>query len=245
MPLLDQSEAATLPAGDWRAGAFADIAARLTPPSEFPCTFSQNAFRRGLIRFLFVEAADEAALTAAGHDLLAYVEESRDWDGQTNTARPLLMLFAPDALPASDLAAHHAFGWKALNHWRQMDPSPWPADVPRDPHAPFWSFCLAGTQLFVNMSSPAHVRRKSRNLGRAFALVINPRERFDVVAGNTPEGHRTRAAIRARATAYDGMPHSALLGHYQKGELEWVQYALPDGENVEVGRCPFEGGSRG
>jgi N-omega-hydroxy-L-arginine synthase len=99
--------------------------------------------------------------------------------------------------------------------------------------------CFAGMQLFVNMSSPAHARRHSRNLGRHLLFIINPRERFDVVAGETPEGARVRQVIRDRAAAYDGMSHAPALGKYLKGQLEWPQYALPDDNETTPAACPF------
>lgn len=235
MSLLDHSDISGMADDDWRRQAFTDLSERLTPPSEFPCTFSQNAFRRGLIRFSFVEGS----LAAAQTDLQAYVEESRDWDGKVNSARPLLMIFSDKVAKFDRLEDYHSFGWQALQYWHDHDPAGWPAGVSVEPGAPFWSFCFAGTQLFVNMSTPLHIHRKSRNLGRFFTLVINPRERFDIVAGNTPEGQRVRSKIRERAMAYDGLPHSPLLGSYQKGELEWVQYALAETNEAALPQCPF------
>ncbi len=239
MALLAQNDIATLPPDDWRQAAFADLATRLTPPSNFPCTFSQNAFRRGLIRFSFVDAPGEEGYADAMADLADYVAESADWDGQTNTARPLLMIFSSSAAAFDRADDYHTFGWQALQYWHDHDAAPWPENVSRDPKTPFWSFVFAGTQLFVNMSTPAHIRRRSRNLGRHFTLVINPRERFDIVAGDTPEGRRVRAAIRSRVGKYDDLPHSPLLGSYQKGELEWVQYALSDDGLDPPATCPF------
>lgn len=231
--LPDQTEPA------WHREVHDDLAARLTPPSAFPCTFSQNAFRRGLLRFAFVETLDKPGLAALREDLGAYVREAREWDGQVNTASPLIVAFSHAAIAPGPLAAQQQAGWKVLQDWIDHDPAPWPADVAPDPTAPYWSLCHDGMQLFVNMSSPAHQKRKSRNLGRHFLFVVNPRTRFDVVAGDTPEGRRVRAVIRERAEAYDGMAHAPQLGLYQKGELEWVQYALPDENTPPPARCPI------
>lgn len=240
MALLDQSEVSNLPADDWRRVALGELTERLTPPSDFPCTFSQNAFRRELLQFSFVDQAGDAGFAAAMNDLRDYVEACRLWDGKVNSARPLLMIFSDDAAGCQTLDQYHALGWQVLQYWHDNDPSTWPDGVSNEPDSPFWSFCFAGTQLFVNMSAPLHTQRKSRNLGRYFTLVINPRERFDIVAGFTPEGQRVRAKIRARAKAYDGLPHSPLLGSYQKGELEWVQYALAEDNKPALSRCPFQ-----
>ena len=237
MALLDHSDVTGLPEDDWRRQAFDDLSERLTPPSDFPCTFSQNAFRRELIRFSFV---GEVGFAAAQQDLHAYVEDCRDWDGKVNTARPLLMIFSDTVAGFDRLEDFHSFGWQALQQWHLHDAEDWPKGVSKQATSPFWSFSFAGMQLFVNMSAPLHTLRKSRNLGRFLTLVINPRERFDIVAGNTPEGQRVRSKIRKRAKAYDGLPHSPLLGSYQKGELEWVQYALGETNEVALDKCPFQ-----
>ena len=227
------------PGPAWHREVADDLAPRLTPPSGFPCTFSQNAFRRGLVDFIFVERRDAEGLAQLRADLAAYLADAATWDGQVNTARPLVIAFSPAAVPPGDLASYHAFGWRILQDWHDNDPAPWPEDVSRDPDTPYWSMCFDGMQLFVNMSAPAHVTRKSRNLGRHFLFIVNPRERFDVVAGETPDGARVREVIRARAEAYDGLPHAPVLGKFLKGELEWPQYALPDDNENFPSACPF------
>lgn len=224
----------------WHGAVARDLAARLTPPSAFPCTFSQNAHRRGLIDFIFVERRDTPGLVGLRSDLARYLADARTWDGQVNTARPLIVAFSHAAATAEDLAGYHRIGWEVLQDWHDHDPAPWPAPVARDPHAPFWSMCFAGTQIFVNFSAPAHVTRKSRNLGRHFLFVVNPRERFDRVAGDTPEGRRIRQVIRDRALAYDGIPHAPQLGSYEMGEIEWWQYGLGDDNHPRTDRCPLK-----
>lgn len=224
----------------WHHEVAQDLRSRLLPPSEFPCTFSQNAWRRGLVWYAFVDALTDTGRAAARADLRAYVADARVWDGQVNTARPLIMAFAPSAARAETIEDYHAIGWRVLQDWLDHDPAPWPQDVARAPGAAYWSMCFDGMQLFVNMSCPAHVERQSRNLGRHFVLVVNPRERFDMVAGDTPEGRRVRTVIRDRCAAYDGMPHAPELGSYQKGEIEWVQYALGDSNDRDPGACPLK-----
>jgi len=224
----------------WHRRVAADLAARLTPPSAFPCTFSQNAFRRELVDFIFVDARDAAGRAQLRADMLDYITAARDWDGQVNTARPLVVAFSREAARADTVEGYHAIGWEVLQDWLDHDPAPWPEGVATDPEAPYWSMCFGGLQLFVNFSSPAHEIRKSRNLGDHFLFIINPRERFDVVAGDTPEGNRVRQVIRDRAEEYDGIPHAPELGMFQKGELEWVQYGVSDDNSPRIGGCPLK-----
>ena len=224
----------------WHREVAADLAARLTPPSGFPCTFSQNAFRRGLVDLIFVERLDEAGRVQLRADMLAYIAAARGWDGLVNTARPLVVAFSRAAASADTLAGYHALGWQVLQDWHDHDPAPWPEVVAREPNAPYWAMCFGGLQLFVNFSAPAHERRRSRNLGRHFLFIVNPRERFDIVAGDTPEGNRVRQVIRDRAEAYDGLPHAPELGSFQKGEIEWWQYGISDDNAPRQDRCPLK-----
>ncbi len=228
------------PGPAWHREVANDLAQRLTPPSAFPCTFSQNAFRRGLVDFIFVERRDAAGLQDLRDDLGAYVAAAAGWNGEVNTARPLVVAFSRAAARAGSVAGYHRIGWEILQDWHDNDPAPWPGGVGRDPHAPFWSMCFAGTQIFVNFSSPAHVQRKSRNLGRHLLFIVNPRERFDIVAGDTPEGRRVRQVIRDRVEAHDGIPHAPELGSFVKGEIEWWQYGLTDDNRARTDRCPLK-----
>lgn len=242
MSVISQTEltGADYPGPTWHREVADDLAERLTPPSDFPCTFSQNAFRRGRVELVFVERLDAAGRAQLRDDMLTYIAQAAQWDGQVNTARPLVVAFSHDAASAETVEGYHALGWEVLQDWHDNDPAPWPEGVARDPQAPYWSMCFGGTQLFVNFSSPAHVRRRSRNLGRHFLFIVNPRERFDVVAGDGPEGARVRQVIRDRAEAYDGLPHAPELGMYQKGELEWWQYGVSDDNAPRQDRCPLK-----
>ena len=66
---------------------------------------------------------------------------------------------------------YHAFGWRILTDLHDLDPAPWPDEVPADPDSPGWSMCFNGMALFCNMSSPAYRKRRSRNLGGHFVIV--------------------------------------------------------------------------
>jgi N-omega-hydroxy-L-arginine synthase len=100
--------------------------------------------------------------------------------------------------------------------------------------------CFNGMPLFCNMSNPAHRVRRSRNLGEHFILVINPRERFDIFAGDSPSGRQVRSNIRNRIARYDGTPHSLQLGSYGNGGVEWSQYGLIEDNIERTDKCPFK-----
>jgi FPC/CPF motif-containing protein YcgG len=241
MALLDQSafHSPNFPLLPWHKRVHEQLGQRLRQPSSFPCTFSQNAFRKELIFYSFVEKFDSAGAIAAAWDLMAYTDHARGWDGSINTARPLVVAFSHEAAQFDNLEDYHAFGWKVLQKWHEFDPAEWPKTVARDPNKPFWSMCFNKTQLFINMSNPLHRVRKSRNLGDHLVFIVNPRERFDIVAGDTPEGRNIRGHIRRRVEDYDGIPHCHQLGSYQAGEVEWWQYGIIEQNAERTDRCPF------
>ena len=223
----------------WHIDVLEDLEQRLGDP-DFPCIFSRNAYKKKLVKFLFVEDLEEDGIMHLAEGLQAYVELSRDWNGRIDTAYPLIVAFSRSAVDAQTVEGYQAKGWRILQALHEIDPRPWPNDVDVDPCSTNWSMCFDGMPLFCNMSSPAHEGRRSRNLGRHFILVINPRERFDVFAGDTPRGRKTRENIRRRIDNYDAIPRARQLGSYGEGALEWWQYGLPDDNTQITSECPFK-----
>lgn len=228
-----------VPETGWKRSFFRDIELRLSGKSDFPCVFGINAFRKGLLKFIFVEEAGDAGIRYLALGLKEYVDISREWGGTLDTAYPLLVAFSTRAVRRDSIEAYHAFGWQVLQKLHELDPAPWPEGVETDPNVPGWSMCFNGMPIFCNMSSPHHQARRSRNLGEHFTMVVNPRERFDVVAGDTPSGHKIRANIRKRIQNYDGMPHCPQLASYGNGGSEWWQYGIIEENRERKDRCPF------
>ena len=224
---------------DWHRIVLNDIESRLSGDSGFPCVFSKNAFRKQLLKFIFVETIEASGILHLAEVLKEYVEISKKWDGHLDTAYPLLVAFSLDAVKAHSVDNYHTFGWEVLQKLHEIDPAPWPEEVAKDPNSPSWSMCFNGMPLFFNMSNPAHRIRQSRNLGEHFILVINPRERFDIFAGDTPGGRKVRSNIRNRIARYDGIPHSPQLGSYGAGGIEWWQYGLIEDNIDRTEKCPF------
>lgn len=224
---------------DWHRTVLLDIQLRLADDPCFPCVFSRNAFQKFLLRFIFVESIEAHGIRWLADGLTEYVELSRNWDGSLSTAYPLVVAFSLNAVKAQSSEDYHDFGWRVLQDLHESDPAPWPTEVGKDPDAPSWSMCFNGMPLFCNMSHPAHRVRKSRNLGEHFLIVINPRERFDVIAGDTPSGHKVRAHIRSRIDRYDGIPHCPQLASYEAGGIEWRQYGVAEQNAERTDRCPF------
>lgn len=222
----------------WRRAAVRDVEQRLEN-SEFPCIFARNAFKKGLVHVVFVEGTAPDDLMRLADALTRYVVLSRDWDERLDSAYPLVVLFSDAATGHQSLSGFHSFGWRVLQSLHNSDFIPWPEEFANHPSDPHWSMCFSGMPLFINMSTPVHVRRRSRNLGSYFTMVINPRERFDVVAGDTPRGRKTRSTIRQRVDRYDEISHSPDLATYGSGALEWQQYELLDNNTSAHAACPF------
>ncbi|WP_437882177.1 YqcI/YcgG family protein [Pseudomonas sp. LRF_L74] len=129
----------------------------------FSCVFSKNAFRKELLKFIFVEDIDSNGLQVLADGLSEYVSASRGWDGDIDTAYPLLIAFSITAICVDTVDKYHSFGWDTLQKLHKIDPAPWPDFASRDPESPSWSMCFSGMPLFCNMSNPAHKLRLCRS----------------------------------------------------------------------------------
>lgn len=228
----------------WTEKMMSQIASRFqeTDEPEFPCVFAQNAYQRGNILCLPVPFQPDTGSYQLGvllDGLRAYLRSETEWDGSVNTARPLLVLFEPVPHLSATKDYENIFV-QALQYLIDHDPIPWKSGTPQKPEQEYWSMCFDGQQLFINVSHPQNVNRRSRNLCDAMVLVINPRERFDVVAGAHKRGYAIRERIRKNIDLYDHIPASPLLGHYQAGDLEWPQYMLPDTNEAPAMQCPLK-----
>ncbi|MGC1067772.1 YqcI/YcgG family protein [Pantoea agglomerans] len=235
--LIDQEHAVSSPIL-WHKEVIASLDSCLSDVG-FPCVFSKRAFRKSIIKFLFVENMNDTGLCHLARGLLEFVHLSSDWDGDLDKAYPLIVAFSSSCISDGSIDEYHRFGWSVLQKLHEYDQGEWPRDVARDGEDPMWSMCFGGMPLFFNMSTPANKRRRSRNLGPNFIMVVNPRERFDIVAGDNPEGRKVRTTIRNRISRYDGQPYANQLGTYGENSLEWKQYGLID-ENKDITEtCPF------
>jgi len=229
----------------WAAELLSQLEMRFRPgsgeQSQFPCVFAQNAFNRSNIKFLLVPFDHESG--GYRYDILlsglhSYLQDAATWDGDVNTAEPLLAVFEPMATPQPTSFYEKTF-IDSLQYLIDGDREEWIGDIPLDPASDFWTMCFAGTQLFINVSHPNNVNRLSRNLCDSLVFVINPRERFDAVAGDNRKGRLIREQIRRNIDLYDLIPRSPYLGHYQHGDLEWPQYMLPDDNEAKPMTCPL------
>lgn len=225
---------------DWVGEAFETFKAKVSDP-RFPCTFGITSYQRGSLLHGFARSLQDKA--DRRHIQILIREYLDCLSGLTieEASFTVLILFVDPRSLLSKLAAHHEAVWDLLQFLHEEDASPWAPEVATDPDDPLWSFCLAGSPLFVNISSPAHHKRQSRNLGSALVLVIQLREGFDQVAPDTPNGQRVRRMIRERVETFDQFPPYPELGYYKDPRnREWKQYGIPDGDHPETSHCPFQ-----
>lgn len=222
----------------WQTSALGEFSSRMEQNS-FPCLFARKAWSSGSARFAFAECDQIVSYRDALEALTEYTNFVRATDLSERLLVPLVMFFETSGLESKSL---HAIGWDAINWLHEHDPAEWPAEISRSPDTPDWCFCFNGVQLFVNMSTPAHVALKSRNLGSRLTFVINPRENFDAVASKeTLSGRLVRQNIRNRVERYNGEPAPDELGFYgHPDNREWRQYQLAEAGLDRPQECPFK-----
>lgn len=244
--LLSQEDLANLPAKfRWGHPAIAHIVSKFEDEAEsrtaFHCIFARNAVKRGNLRFLLIpyeleDSRYELSCLASG--LRAYVDQINIDALDVNHNRLLLVLFEPIATLTTMDQFKQIF-IEAMQYLLDEDQRPWPSHVSKDLTHRAWTMCFHGCELFVNVSHPAHVLRRSRNMGAGLAFVINPRKIFDIAAPANQQGRAITARIRQNIDVYDDFTHSGMLGSYVLGEAQWQQYMIPDNNEDVPLECPL------
>jgi FPC/CPF motif-containing protein YcgG len=243
MPLLTPAEVESLRArqalSPWADAAYRELVAKVEDPA-FPCTFGTVALRKGDLLSAFVDTQDPVTLRQQLRErFVEYTDRMRALDPVAASLHPLA-IFLPPTAAVQTIAEYFEYGWSLLQWLHEHDPAPWPARVPRDPDDPAWSYCFGGIPLFVNFKTPAHHQRRSRRMTGAYLLLVQTRDGFDIVAGDTPQGRRARALIRQKLSAYDPIPPYPELAHFgTTSNREWKQYFVPDDNSPPAVRCPF------
>jgi len=189
--------------------------------AAFPCPFAAGAISRDELVFASVRdlAQPVPAVASRITELTRLIAERPMTVGALFVTHP----------GAGDVAEETAFVTELLDHLADPETTDWPAAAPRDRRDPRWSLWVRGVELFMNVSSPGHGPRRSRNLGRAVTLLVQWRGAFD----DYPAGHPVRQSIRRRVEAYDGIPpHPALGAFGDEDNHEADQYYLGPGNGV-------------
>jgi uncharacterized protein len=226
---LDRGVLGAQPREDWKLKAYGQYRAKLCA-ADYPCFFGQRGELRGEMMYVFVAKDGLQEMAASMRrfvTLLATPEYARC---------SLVAFFEPDF----SLTEHSTFVdrfWQTLQFLHEHDSQP---ATERTPDHPLWEFSFEGCEMFVVGTSPTYRQRRSRNLGPGIVLIFQPRILFIDPATSEPIAAEVRQRIHKRMLAYDGMPVHPDIGFYgQPTNREWRQYALPDDNSPEHGRCPF------
>ena len=223
----------------WRAAAFVELRDKVADDA-FPCTFGTTALRKGYLLFAFVEGVAEAegviGLAAALKEYAGFV---RRYSIVQASMMPLAV-FMPAPSNWRTLEDYFHNSSRLLQKVHERDSQPWPERLARDPDDPRWSFCFDGVPFFVNFKTPLHRARRSRRTQHSYLWLVQVRDGFDVVAGDTPQGRNARRIIREKLAAYDEVPVYPELAHYgDTANREWKQYFVPETNEPIAARCPF------
>ncbi|MDK8450142.1 YqcI/YcgG family protein [Corynebacterium mastitidis] len=197
------------------ASRLMDEFAEVVLDKDFPCFFARSAHRRGELLYGFADVSSnfwpvvqlfDAAVRAIGDD-----------------GERTIIMWVINSSSAS-LEEDHRFTARIMEFLLHNDPLPWPEGVPLDPADPEWDFWYRGVGFFINVSTPHHVLRRSRNLGSAYTLVVQARSSFTEI---DQKWGNARGSIRSMVEKYDLLPLSPALGvHGEKAEID--QFFLGD-----------------
>jgi FPC/CPF motif-containing protein YcgG len=241
--IVTQAQFESLLAADgvspWARAAYQELIAKVADPA-FPCTFGTTALRKGDVLVSVIESTDEPIVVDRLTEVLTeYADFIRQQPIVKASMMPLAVLMPP---PPSWRTVEDYFrnSWRLLQIVHERDPAAWPERVPTDPDDPRWSFCFGGVPFFVNFKTPMHSRRRSRRTSHSYLWLVQARDGFDTVAGDSPQGRNARRIIREKLAAYDGIPIYSELAHYgSSANREWKQYFVPDGDEPITQTCPF------
>jgi FPC/CPF motif-containing protein YcgG len=227
--VLDHGVLGAPPKENWKLGAYEQYKAKLCA-SEYPCFFGQTGELRGEMIYTFVA---QGALT----EMLISMQQFVRLLATPEYARcSLVAFFEPD----QSLTSHSVFVdrfWQILQFLHEHDSHP---ATERTPDHLLWEFSFEGCEMFAVGTSPTYRQRRSRNLGPGIVIIFQPRILFIDPSTSAPIAAEVRHRIHERMLAYDGMPVHPDIGFYgQATNREWKQYALPDDNSPESGRCPF------
>jgi uncharacterized protein len=219
----------------WARSAYSSVVEKLRDPS-FPCFYATLAERRGQLIYSFTNTATHKSDVEHSYNAIRMFLDRLCHLPQAVADMTALMLIVRPATHHLSLECYASEAWMLLTHLHHRDTVPWPPELPTDLDDPRWSYALHGVPLFVNVSTPANLIRKSRNVGPSLVFIISPRDVFGRIAGPNEKGDRIRESIRTRSAEYDGIPAPPWTTRYGEGSLgsERKQYLLPEDNNLPI-----------
>ncbi|WP_168188765.1 YqcI/YcgG family protein [Thermoflavimicrobium daqui] len=204
---------------------------------HYPCTFGVEGEVKGNNRYYYLKWAKVTEeLPCLGEAIRRFLREVKE---QTHHRMSLIVFIGPSEEGLS-LDEYRDRFWDILRRLHQIDQKPWPEHVPINTEHPKWEFCYHGEPLFVFAGCPAYHARRSRNLGDCMVMILQSKNVFQGIGGDTEVGQSAKTLIRARLKAYDTVGVHESLGLAQQSSIyKWKQYFLPDDQSEVLGSCPF------
>lgn len=224
--------------GDWRALYIKEFES-IACADSYPCIYVKQAYQKGYLSFHFIDEPDnDHQCIDAFITLQKYTQSTLAIQNKRIAAmKIILFVIKADAIEGG----HEQTAWELLRTFLDIDPCPWPKVYPDSPEDAYWAYCFAGQRFFVNISSPEHTLRKSRNLGRHLVLVMQLRDGIDYIAPANKQGNAIRKLIRKRIADYDLVPVSNHLATHGQGKnRDWKQFWLGDDDAKQKKSCPLK-----
>lgn len=218
----------------WVSTSYSTFIETICAPA-FPCFWATIGEQKGMLRYLIASSSSTEA-SVVEHTLkgvysyLAEVNENELLQREDADFLTLIIFFPPEPKVLTvEEYSRQAFDF--LNALHSLDEAPWPAHWSADSQSPNWCYSLGGHGLFINVSTPANQKRRSRHLGPGMTFVITPVEAILNKHGGE------NSSIYRRVREYDGIPpHPNLLimpGSDKIGNELTVQ-VLPDDNDSDI-----------
>jgi uncharacterized protein len=223
---------------NWQQSAYNHFSAMMCDEHHpYPCVPGKQGFQSDTLRFGF---AGDPRNEAASEELAALLKQYGKISRDTGTYASLVVFFNSEGIEEDNhsIDSYQHIFWTLLNRIHELDETPWPDGIAKDPHHHTWEFCFEGEPYFAFCATPAHIVRKSRHFPY-FLVAFQPRWVFDEINSSTAFGQKLKKVIRKRLIEYDeAEPHPSLKWYGQEDNYEWKQYYLSD-DDSSLSKCPF------
>ncbi|KAF4636623.1 hypothetical protein G7Y89_g1461 [Cudoniella acicularis] len=221
----------------WQRQAYDDFTrALIAKDKTFPCIYGTKGYKSNELDFLFLSSEDLNDIETAKVGAKAILEYHKILHKRGRNIS--LVLICPPPTKERTVEEYHLLFWSFLKRLRQLDPQPWPENIPHNTEDEKWCMNFDGKEAFFAVQTPAHKQRLSR-FAPNFAIVYQPRFIFDVVFKDPRYRESATKMVRGLLDRYDAIERSPDISDYAvEGTTESRQYFLLDRNVAAV--CPYE-----
>ncbi|QDP39060.1 YqcI/YcgG family protein [Radiobacillus deserti] len=236
MHLYTKSELEHIQDKSWQLDAYRAFHEKfINKTYKFPCIPATQGYQLDQLRFVFLPSPLNSETSSYLAELLEHYGKKAKKIGDYTS----LVLFLERTKKEEGLSvtAYEDWFWNLLQEVHEIDSTPWPEEIPQDPHDPLWEYCFNGERYFLFCATPSHEKRQSRYFP-FMMLAITPRWVFQTFL-EKPGAGKIKGQIRERLTKYDAVaPHPDLNVYGSDDNYEYKQYFLRDDQSSSR-KCPF------